>query len=431
MAVLVISGLLVACLYHGMASLAGYPAPWSSFLLSPSIRFSDWGDAVASAATHNPYRVLLRAVPAYFPAAYIVLLVGNMASTTLSIAAYVSISLALLVSGVTVMWRRGSASAMAGGAKWRMEAALLCVTFLFSYPVLFSLDRGNIDVWIACLCMLFTASLRTPQALVGAVVLALAISLKGYPLAFLLLAAREKRYGLICVTLLLAVIFTVGALAAMPGTLADNAHAWAGALNQYYEVYVIGNGSLRASSDPYNLLRVAVLVMSKQTWLIEGRFGVAHDMVAFSLPLLKAYGCVSLIFAAACAGFVVFAPASAWQPVMAVCLVAILFPNVAADYKLTMLLPGAMALLSHYDQSRVRDQGAFVCVAALLVPKNYLFIHGIGLGVVLSPLILITLACFVLADRSGWSGVVTAMRQGVKAGCWYCHARIKRAVVTT
>jgi hypothetical protein len=156
-----------------------------------------------------------------------------------------------------------------------------------------------------------------------------------------------------------------------------------------------------ASSDPYNGIR-ATMVLGSASWQELSVPGMPpRDFAGLSGDVLRVYNVLIVGFALACTFFALAVPAPRWRRVMAVCLLAILFPNVANDYKLTLLLPGLLVLLLDPDSSR-RGEVAFVLLCLLMVPKSYWFINSIGLSMIINPVLLIALSTCVLADRRAW-----------------------------
>ena len=89
-----------------------------------------------------------------------------------------------------------------------------------------------------------------------------------------------------------------------------------------------------------------------------------------------------------------------WRKVLIIGLIMILFPNVANDYKMTVLIPGAIALLA---TAKAGDRNAMTCLFILcliFVPKSYVFITGVGLSNILHPILLIALAVFALIPKT-------------------------------
>jgi hypothetical protein len=94
-------------------------------------------------------------------------------------------------------------------------------------------------------------------------------------------------------------------------------------------------------------------------------------------------------------------PAPAWRRVTALCLVAILFPNVATDYKLCCLMPGLLLLLLSPQSSR-RETMARGLFCLLMIPKSYFFSHGHSISMFINPLLVLGLAWQVMVDRAAW-----------------------------
>jgi hypothetical protein len=388
----VFGGLAMAGIFQVFTTFLGAEAPWNSFLFLPQERFGDW---------HKPVAAVAKGIPTYFPFSYVVFLLGVKLSWLANTAVYLAISLSLLVASITLAWRFLRPAGEPIGRSERRDLGFLLLSCLFSYPVLFALDRGNLDVWIASLCIIYVATMRTRHEPLGFAALAVAIALKMYPLAFLGLAVAERKYRSAFLCLAAASLMTLVPLAVMWDGFAANLHDLMRSLHLYHEIYVVGPMSMFASSDPYNGIR-AGLVLVNAPW--QGPGGPVlwgPDFLRWSSAVLRVYNVLSLGFAMVCAFFVLAVPSPRWRRVMAVCLVAILFPNVANDYKLTLLLPGLLLLLLQPDFSR-RGKTAFVLLCLLMIPKSYWFISDIGLTMVMNPLLLIALAICVMADRRAW-----------------------------
>jgi hypothetical protein len=407
----VIGALVIACIFHAVVALSGYGFPWDTFLFNPADRYNDWLNSVAAAATLDPYYAPRKAVSAYFPFAYVVFLIGAGLSWAASSAVFLAVSCGLLAGAVAFAWSRERPKDPASGHRDAGELALLLLACLLSYPVLFALDRGNLDVWIGSMCVFYVAALGTRYEGFGFAALSVAIALKGYPAAFLALAVAKGRYRSSIFCAMGAVVLTVLALAGMKGGVVHNVHGWLANLGDYRRFYVLGPRSLFATSDPYNGIRSLVWIVP-DAWKVFLPAGASMPSVQeLSAPILRAYSVSSLAFALCGAIFVLAAPARHWQRVMAICLVALLFPNVANDYKLCILLPGVLALVLEQDQSR-RGWIALLLTCLLMIPKSYFFFIGGRIGVtnLINPVLLIALAACVMVDRDAWRGVAIKLR---------------------
>jgi hypothetical protein len=151
-----------------------------------------------------------------------------------------------------------------------------------------------------------------------------AIAFKGYPVAFCLLALPIRRYGQALLPVAIGVVLTIYAFAALKGGFHHNVIGLGLGMQSFKAEHVLGLFGLRYCADPYDAVRIVAL-----TWL----------RIMPGKAMLTAYHCLSATFALLCTYFTLFVPSSRWRRVMAVCLMAIIFPDVAADYKLLILIP--------------------------------------------------------------------------------------------
>lgn len=394
-------GFFLAVGYHATLGSIGMDWPWNTFLFLPGDRFNDWHNSVAQTASGHPYYSSGPALATYFPVTYVLLRVGVGYSAVTSICIYFSISIPLLVLTASLLRTQFREHSFDSVAHYVKDIVLLVAASLISYPVLFALDRGNVDLWIALLSALFVITQRTRFELAGLLCLSLAISLKGYPAVFLLLLVSDLKYKSAMFCLILTLLMSGISLYFMWDGFGRNLNGFLNNLNSYYRVYVIGGGSLFASSDPYNAARL-IYFEFVGVWqkLVSSNF-VPLGLEAVSTSILRIYSLLSLSFAILTAFFVLAIPAMRWKKVTALCLVAIIFPNVANDYKLCFLFPGLYLLLMEKEFSR-SERISFVLFCLLMVPKSYFFVHGKPISMFINPLLLVALACQVMGNRQSW-----------------------------
>lgn len=396
-----ILGVSLACGYHAILGVMGFDFPWNTFLFRPDDRFSDWHNSVAQAASENPYLYSGPALATYFPASYILFQLGADSSRIDSIHIYFIISVVLLISIASLARSLARPLNFDLSASCFKDVVMLAGASLISYPVIFALDRGNIDLWIALLSVLFVTTQRSRFELLGLVALSIAIALKAYPAAFLLLLVSDRKYRSAIFCLFLALLMSVVTLNFMWDGFDRNLNGLLHNLNSYYQIYVLGKGSLFASSDPYNAVRMISFGVAT---ILQGVLSPDFErpsMEILSYSILQFYSPLSFIFALTAAFFVVAVPAARWQRVTAICLIVILFPNVTNDYKLCNLLPGLYLLLFGNIESR-SEKISFVLMCLLMIPKSYLFISGKPISMIINPLLLIALAFHVLGNRQNW-----------------------------
>jgi hypothetical protein len=396
----VFAGLLVAVSYHLLLKAAGFKFPWTSFLFYAGDRFNDWHNSVAAAATFNPYYADTRAISAYFPLAYRFFLIAAGFSRDYSTGIFAFISVALLVLAVFSAYR----FVRIGGLETRYQSfatvAVVSMSLLLAYPTLFALDRGNIDIWIGCLCVIFVARLNTDREFLGYLSLCIAIALKGYPLAFLLLALARGKYLGAFLCAMSALLLTVVVLAGMTGGFDYNFKGFLNCIRRYHDTYVIDRHSLFASADPYNGIRSLILI-----------FGSPDAPVAeWSRRVLRTYSFFSAAFALICSIYVLFSRADYPRKVLAVGLLVLVFPNVANDYKLAVLLPAVLLFLFSSYEACVRAAIIFIILCFLMIPKSYLFFNGIGISNVVEPVLILVVFVILVSDSRAWGGIFPRAR---------------------
>ncbi len=403
-----LAGFFLACLYHGTLDWMGYSWPWNTFLFDPSDRYNDWYNSVSQAASANPYYSSNHALAAYFPVSYVLLkvAVGYGPVTSISIYFFISITLLILASCIAriQIWCCGDSA-----FQYIKDALLLVAASLISYPVIFALDRGNIDIWIGLLGTIFVVTQRTRFAMVGLLFLSLAISLKGYPAVLLLLLVSERQYMRMIFCSLLALLISLITLYFLWDGFDINLSGFFSNLNAYYRVYVVGGSSLFASSDPYNATRLIFYGLANlwQKFISPNYVNLPIEVV--SVSILRIYSLLSLSFAIITAFFVLAIPEVRWKKVTALCLIALIFPNVSNDYKLCFLFPGLYLFLIESENS-TSEKVTFALFCLLMVPKSYLFIAGKPISMIINPLLITGLAYKVMEGGQNWKQAIQMVK---------------------
>jgi hypothetical protein len=159
-------------------------------------------------------------------------------------------------------------------------------------------------------------------------------------------------------------------------------------------VYVIGNGSLFASSDPYNAIRLIVYGFADVLGNLSSSSEKQISQLIYGLYEWIISALAVIIFV-----YVIFVNDQKYRKIFALSLLAILFPGVANDYKLCMLLPALFFLIFEIEYE-IEAKKFFILTSLLLIPKSYLFIHGKSISMLLNPSILICLILLILNNKS-------------------------------
>lgn len=366
--------------YFLIATPLGYQLPQSTFLLHSADLYSDLILTWTQAKLPNPY--FTASISTYFPLTYALLSKTAAFSAGNLILAYLATSFAAMFS-VWVWWLRTQWPRWKGDARWPVIVVLSATLAICNYPLLFALDRGNLDPVAMGLLFVALELLSRNRGTVGGVVLALASGLKGFPLAAILLWIERRRVlgaavvvtGMVALILVPATTFEGGISVSLRGLL--------GHLGQFHDVYVVGALSSHYSADWLNAMRVL--------WRWRG---LAFD----GASIVPWYELSATLWAAALSFLALFVIRSGWRKLLAVVLIMLTFPNVANDYKLVFLLPVILKWLTTTASIDWRSTIFGISMALLMVPKHFYFPRAndvSSISCVISP-VLISLASLVL-----------------------------------
>jgi len=370
----------VAGFYFGQ----GYPH--STFLFIPADHFNDWD---------NPYlgaEAFLRGEPlwiVYFPFAILATLVATLLPLRFGFALMV-----IAFLGTLVLMVRGWVVDCQDHMLTKVQYAFILV--FLSYPVLFVLDRANLEMVLFVFLAGFFYSLYVRESpWLAAFFLAAAIAFKVYPATLLLLLLAERRYK----PLALAVVFAVGltAVSALLVPLLGHVGLWefwdlsSSGQATYQQMMVIEGGGLQHGHTLWGLLRTPGFLWGAA---IQGWQTTLYSVVAALIFLVLAY-------------HVVFRETERWKRVLLAVVPAILLPFVSADYTLIYLYFPLVFFLRAPRVSRW-DIVYVVLFGVLLIPVDYYYLtlakDGISISVIVYPIALLALVVLAVLDRQKLSG---------------------------
>ncbi|HTA17483.1 MAG TPA: glycosyltransferase 87 family protein [bacterium] len=390
-ALCVLLGLLAAenfCLWA-----AGRNLPWAhaTFLFDPSARFSDLLSPLAMNRNLDPYfnagiKPMFRGwISNYFPFFYQVLGALRPCGPPDIIRGFIALSagLYLLASFLAgALYGEGIPGALA-------MALFLAVLALAGYPFLVAVDRGNLETVVAALCFLSMLFLCKDKPVAGALFLALAIAVKGYPAVLCLLFVKRGHWRCGMLAALVALALSLEAFACLSGGFLHNVVGLFNGLRGYLAFSGSGNAAAFAS-DPYDGLLVLGF------WRPE------------FLP--RVLPCIATLWQAAknfvvagCLAYALLARAPFHRCLLAATLGMMLVPGLIADYKLLHLLPVLFFMAVEEEPWTLPDRVAFASLLALLVSKNYYFLgpdHSVSC--LINPLLLLLLLGTLALDQASW-----------------------------
>jgi len=263
---------------------------------------------------------------------------------------------------------------------------LLIFTLLVSYPVLFTLARGNNELWLFPAVGVTVLMVKKGRPRSSAVLFALTNLFEPYPLLILMWKNPLKLFrttvGItVAVTLPIFIFFE-------PYDVWQYVKAYLGPVSGYTSGYN-GLGVLHNHSLPAGL--------SVAKYLVTGRFvGAADDTwgLIFSIWLLAGVLIIGAILLIAQLNLV--------DRLVGIASASCLLPSMSFDYRLIyLLLP--LGLLVMKDRLDLREKLQLILIVVLIIPKNYVWFRydmdpvGSTLGSIVNPILLLVLLSTVFS----------------------------------
>jgi hypothetical protein len=387
---IVLIGTVTSIAFHyamGLWLARGYP--YATFLFQPVDHFGDWNN------TYLYAQAFLRGQMGtfvYFPFAFLVVAGATALPAQVGFALLVGSFLMVLA----LMLRR-----------WVVDGEEQCVLRLnygfvlvaLSYPVLFALDRANLEMLVFVLLAGFFYFLyvrRSPW--LAALCLAAAIAFKLYPAAFLLLLLAQRRLRLFALTIAIAIGLTAlgtGLLAVAGGYGVGEVWRMSAAEKSVnMDNGVADSQGLQHGHTLWGLLHLPVKALGQMSPAWNTTLYVAAAMLIFVLIAVH----------------VVFRETELWKQVLLVTVAALLLPFVSADYTLIQLY---FPLLFFVNAPRAGrwDTAYTVLFGVLLIPVDYYYfarLYDVSISVAVYPLALLALAGLAVYDRAPAHGASAA-----------------------
>lgn len=385
MALIVLGGFTFAVAAHyvlGFYEARGYP--FSTFLFNPNDRFTPeapgighhiFGDFYGTwrhTKDGSPYIAPGVFYPSnYLPAAH--LLLKPLAWLEYGLATVIFL-VGSLIGVVAAFWRRIDVDD-------RLTRSLLALVLgCLTYPVLFALDRGNVDLLVFFALWAMLALILRGHWVGAAVALSVAASMKGIPALFVVLFVQARQFRAVAVAIGVSALLTFGALAMMDGGIMDNVKA------------------LKRSLEGFDTASTQETKGLQHVSTIAGLLGVLEHYFSWSSTLVQASRVIAggLLFGIVVATLLL--PLDLWQRVTLLTVAIIAVPTVSYDYRLTLILLPVLLILSERDVPDLRVAPP-ILFGLLLVPKGLPILWAdVGVGTLVNPLLMIGLVGVVLAE---------------------------------
>jgi hypothetical protein len=268
----------------------------------------------------------------------------------------------------------------------------LFIISLLTYPILFTIDRGNLESLLLISLLIFIFSYEKKKYLLGAVFLSFAIAMKLFPIVFLCLFLADKRYKEIVFTGLFASLLTIFSLMFFKGGFFENfMQLISGANLVHLNRFLGGDLIVQRGVALFTLIKIIFI----ETDLLQ-----KVNMTQF----LSIYIKIAIIMFLSIAAYVVFLEKDFWKRVAILVIAMLLLPQVSADYKLIHIFIPLFLFINAPRPSRL-DWLYIVLFGLLLIPKDYyllskVFSEGgtadISISVIINHIVLIIMLLLII-----------------------------------
>jgi len=380
---IVVVGFAISLLHHvAMGELLDLGYPYNTFLFRPGDRFMDLYNAIG--LSPDPYGKVA-AIRNYPPLFYLLM----RPFTTIPHGMILPVFFALpLIFFVSYSWHCLS--------KYRYVLFNIAIFVVCSYPIWFSFDRANHEIYVFMCLAAFVACFAHERYLMCDILLAVALNLKPFPIIFLALylARRQYKHALYC--LLLTLLIGITSLWLLGGDFWMHLSNLRSSLALYQLGWVVGNEGLYFGNSLYGMLKaLGTLCMPALFW----EQAPAWFTSLYGLGAVLAFVWITYKLMHMRLEF--------WEQVTILVMCMNLLPFASGDYKLLHIyIP--LFLFLRLQRSSPYDRLYVLLFAFLLVPKNighfgYIGSNGyaeLGAGTVLNPAAMLILLVLALRDSA-------------------------------
>lgn len=349
--------------------------PDNTFLHNPGEQFDDFRNVVVHWYQYLPNDPSPNI--SYFPATYVVVsifqILANISSTTISLLCL----FAIFIAGVVK-----TSFPYLNFLDRHVKIIFLFVVLFFSFPFIFAFDRGNFELIVYFLLSLSFYSYRKKRDFSAGFFLGFAGAMKLFPGLLIFVFVFQKRWKAVKSTILSAIIATFLALLYLPGGIVENIERMLLNMSLFNQVYAIGDSGLNYGNSIFGVIKIANKAFCHYDVRTLLSVYVPSVIITFFIILYLLYRNRNFI--------------ELWQYISVLVIIMNIFPMVSADYKLIHLF---IPVLHWLDESKTKPSGPYWLLWGLLfIPKQYTWLNGYYEGIIIDPLLMLTLLVIIFVD---------------------------------
>lgn len=281
-------------------------------------------------------------------------------SRTCFLLSLLAMSACLGLAFIQVLRRQGMAATQ--------SVLFVAATALLSYPLLFLIQRWNIEVLVWAVSTIGVWCFLTGRANTSAVFIGLAASLKLYPFIFLGLFLPRRKYGGFMLGLATFASVTLLSLYEIGPTIAAAARWNREQIAAFSKYYVGDVWALGYDHSFFALVKAATLHWHPDLFAWARPYSIAAALISVALYFLRMW---RLPIA---------------NQILALSILSVTLAPVSSDYTLLNLYPAfamltVLALQAQRHATRVPHITAFMALFALIfTPQSYIIFHAVRYG---------------------------------------------------
>ena len=375
----ILFGFIISIIFHYTMSIRyGNVFPYNTFLFNPNDQFMDFINCYKAKGS------------IYFPFANLIIYLFSLVpSINNSLILYLIISSSAILFLVFYFIRDDS----------KLDSVINTLIFtFFTFPFLFLVDRANFESFVCIFLLIFLYFFTQKKYTLSTIPLALAVSMKFFPILFLLLFIKNKLWKQIVIILILILSITIISIFILDLNINNYLLQLSNNSSFYTKYYVIGHGGLDYGHSLFGLFKVFLLHLKLTQYIPT----LLTPYLIFVIGLFIFFSMI-----------IIYKIDSLWKNCTIIVILFCLLPNVSADYKLIHFL---IPILLY-----INDSSAFVkntkslkilklefdinhfyilLFSILLVPKNFRFLSkAIYDGVIIDPIIMIIFLIFFVFNN--------------------------------
>ncbi|MDD3435682.1 MAG: glycosyltransferase 87 family protein [Candidatus Gastranaerophilales bacterium] len=387
---IILVGFVIGVIYHYfLAYYIGFGTKYNSFLYPPYAAFCDFAGALPYLRDFMPYKQPTLWI-VYFPFTYILIYPFVMIKKIfLSYSIFISIFLAYLT------YMNIKNFSCENLTKLQNFQNIFILTIV-SYPVLYILDKGNLDMLLFIFFGLFAYSFKKEKYLLSSVFLAMLNAMKPFTWLFLFLFLFKKKYKEFFLSIILTVLLTIGSFMAFKGGFFEQLSILFKSFAMFKIIYVYQNANDYGMGFGSSLFMPLKLVLCKLT---------AEPLVSLEL-FAKIYNFLCLPITIVTM-FFVWKEESYWKKFTLLTCNFLLLPYIIFDYKFVFLFVPIWFFVNAEKKSRF-DLIYTLLFALLFIPKNIIITlpyvsntatTWFSLSIIINPIIMILLSLLIVYEQ--------------------------------